>query len=62
MKKWYRSKTIIFNAVVAALAALESVTGVLEPFIGHTFYAALCVLLPVGNAVLRIISSEAITK
>lgn len=62
MKKWYRSKTIIFNAAVAALAALESVTGVLEPFIGHTFYAALCVLLPVGNAVLRIISSEAITK
>lgn len=62
MKKWYRSKTIIFNAAVAALAALESVTGVFEPFIGHTFYAALCVLLPVGNAVLRIISSEAITK
>lgn len=62
MKKWYRSKTIIFNAAVAALAALESVTGVLEPFIGHSFYAALCVLLPVGNAVLRIISSEAITK
>jgi len=62
MKKWYRSKTIIFNAAVAALAALEAVTGVLEPYIGHTFYAALCVLLPVGNAVLRIISSEAITK
>lgn len=62
MKKWYRSKTIIFNAAVAALAALEAVTGVLEPYIGHAFYAALCVLLPVGNAVLRIISSEAITK
>ena len=62
MKKWTRSRTLWFNAIVAALAALEGVTGALEPFIGHAFYAALCVVLPVGNAVLRIISSTEITK
>lgn len=58
MKKWYRSKTIIFNAVVAALAALECVTGFLEPYVGHTFYAGLCVVLPIGNAMLRVVTSK----
>lgn len=61
-KKWYRSKTLQFNALLAALAALEGVTGLLEPFIGHGFYAVLCVVLPIGNAVLRVISSGEVTK
>ena len=61
-KKWYRSKTIQFNALIAALAALESVTGIIEPFVGNSFYAALCVVLPIGNAILRVISSGEVTK
>ena len=62
MKPWYKSKTIIFNAVVAALAALEGVTGLLAPYTGPNFYAALCVVLPIGNAVLRVISNTTLTK
>lgn len=62
MKKWYRSKTLWFNAVVAALAALEGVTGLLAPYTGQSFYSALCVILPIGNAVLRVISSDGLSK
>ena len=59
MKKWYRSKTLWFNTIVAALAALEGVTGLLA---GQNFYSALCVVLPIGNAMLRVISTEGLTK
>lgn len=62
MKKWYFSKTLWFNALVAALAALEGVTGMLQPYVGQHFYAFLCVVLPIGNAVLRIVSSEQLSK
>ena len=62
MKAWYRSRTLWFNAFCAALAALEGVTGVLEPYIGHSFYAALCVALPIGNAMLRIITTQGVGK
>ncbi len=62
MKKWYRSKTLWFNTIVAALAALEGVTGLLAPYTGQNFYSALCVVLPIGNAMLRVISTEGLTK
>ncbi|SDI52894.1 hypothetical protein [Propionivibrio dicarboxylicus] len=60
-KPWYQSKTVLFNIAVAALVALESVTGLLQPFLPVNFYAAVSVLLPVVNAVLRVISSQALT-
>ena len=62
MKKWWRSKTLWFNAFVAALAALEGVTGLLAPYTGPNFYAALCVVLPIGNSILRTISNEGLMK
>ena len=62
MKSWYRSKTLWFNAIVAALAALEGVTGLLAPYTGQNFYSALCVVLPIGNAMLRVISTEGLTR
>ena len=48
--------------IVAALAALEGVTGLLAPYTGQNFYSALCVVLPIGNAMLRVISTEGLTK
>ena len=62
MKKWYRSRTLWFNAAVAALAALEGVTGMLKPYMGDAFYAALCIVLPIGNAILRVITTEKVVK
>lgn len=60
MKKWYQSKTIVVNAVVAALVALEAGTGLLQPLLPANFYAAVAIALPVINAVLRVVTSQPI--
>ena len=58
MKAWYQSKTLWVNAIVAALAALEAGTGILQPLLPANFYAIVAVGLPVVNAVLRIITTQ----
>lgn len=58
MKAWYQSKTLWVNAVVAALAALEAGTGILQPLLPANFYAIVAVGLPVVNAVLRIVTTQ----
>lgn len=58
MKAWYQSKTLWVNAIVAALAALEVGTGILQPFLPANFYAMIAVGLPVVNAVLRIVTTQ----
>jgi hypothetical protein len=62
MKAWYLSKTLWVNIVVAALTALEAGTGLLQPFLPANFYAMVAVGLPVINAVLRIVTTQALTK
>ena len=61
MKPWYTSKTLWVNTVVAALAAMEAGTGVLQPFLPANFYAMVAVGLPVVNAVLRIITTQGLS-
>lgn len=59
MKPWYTSKTLIINALAAALATLEASTGILKPLLGDGgLYVALAVGLPVVNAVLRAVTTE----
>lgn len=60
-KRWYRSKTLWFNAVVLALAAAETQLKVLEGVLPGGLYAWLAFVLPVGNAALRFITTTAIT-
>lgn len=60
MKPWYTSKTIIVNAIVAAMVALEAGTGLLQPYLPGNFYAIIAVGLPVVNAVLRVITTTAL--
>lgn len=60
MKKWYHSKTLIFNAVVASLIALEATTSIFKPYVSDLFYVVLAVVLPVVNAMLRIVTTQAI--
>lgn len=62
MKPWYQSKTIIVNAIVAALVALEAGTGLLQPYLPGNFYAIIAVGLPVVNAILRVITTTALTS
>lgn len=53
-----RSKTMIFNMLVAALAALEGIYSVLQPFVAGNVYAYLTIALTVGNAALRVITTK----
>jgi hypothetical protein len=59
-KPWYKSKTIMVNALAAGLVALEAVSGLLQPHLPVNFYTAVAVGLPVINAVLRVITSEGV--
>jgi len=64
IKIWFdrivRSKTMWFNAVVAGLAALEPVFGLLQSFLPGNVYAYLTVVLTVGNAMLRVVTTTAL--
>lgn len=62
MKPWWQSKTLWVNSVAAGLAALEAGTGMLQPFMPANFYAMVAVGLPVVNAVLRVITTQGLTK
>jgi hypothetical protein len=65
MKPWLRrlvrSRTIIFNAVMAGGLALEASFGLLQPLLPANSYAVGCVLLAVGNAVLRALAMKQAT-
>ena len=61
MKPWYLSKTIIFNVLVAVLLAVETVTGLLQPHLPANLYVIIAVGLPVINAALRVITSQAVS-
>lgn len=57
-KPWYKSKVIWFNIVVAALAAAEASAAMIQPFVKGNVYGYGLLLLTVGNAALRIITSQ----
>lgn len=62
MKPFWRSKTLWLNGIVALVAALEVSTGLLKPYVGEDGYVLLMILLPVANAMLRLITSEKLSK
>lgn len=62
MKKWWKSRTLWFNAIVAALAAAEAAFGVLQGVLPGNVYAWLSITLTVGNAVLRVLTSQRVCK
>jgi hypothetical protein len=62
MKKWWKSKTIIFNMIMAGLVTLEATMHQLSALIPANWYAIISIILPVGNAMLRIITTTGIQK
>lgn len=62
MKPWWQSKTLWVNMIIAALAALEAGTGVLQPFLPANFYAMVAVGLPVVNSILRVLTTSGLTR
>ncbi len=61
-KPWYRSRTLWFNAICLVLAAAEAQLNVLQGQLPGGVYAWLAFGLPVGNAVLRFITTTAVGK
>jgi hypothetical protein len=57
-KKWWKSKTIWFNIGVASLAALEASFSLFQPLIVGDVYAYALTLLTIGNAILRVITTQ----
>jgi hypothetical protein len=62
MKKWWKSKTIIFYMVMAGLVTLEATMSQLSTLVPANWYAIISIILPVGNAMLRIITTTGIQK
>lgn len=52
------SKTMWFNTIIAALLALEPVFGLLQTVLPGNVYAWSSIVLTVGNAILRIVTTQ----
>jgi hypothetical protein len=61
MKPWWRSRTLWLNAIAVALLALEARFALLQPLLPVNVYALFATALPVVNAVLRLITTTALS-
>lgn len=57
MKHWPESKTIRFNAFMAALATAEASFGLLKPYLGDKWYGVALFVVIIGNVYLRSITT-----
>ena len=60
MKAWWKSKTLWFNALVAALAAAEASFSLIQPYVPGNIYGWGLLLLTCGNALLRILTTQGV--
>ena len=64
MKIWLsrilRSRTMIFNILVAGMASAEGVFGMLQPFIAGNVFAYITIILTVGNAIMRVLTTQSL--
>lgn len=61
-KKWYKSRTLLFNAVAASLLLVEQNLPVLQPLIPINVYTLAGVIIPIVNVWLRVISTKSLHK
>lgn len=61
-KPWWKSRTLRFNAIIAALAAAESSANLIQPYLPGNVYGYGLMLLTVGNAMLRIVTTQGLGK
>ena len=60
-KPWWKSKTLWFNAIVGGLAAAEANFNVIQPYVPGNVYGYGFMALTVGNAVLRIVTTQGVS-
>ena len=61
-KSWRRSRTLIFNILVAVFTTLADVTGVLQAAASPRTFAAVVIAVAVVNAVLRTMTRQPLTR
>lgn len=61
-KCWRRSRVVAFNTLVAMLAALADVMGLLQPFVTPRTFAVSMVVLAVVNVGLRSVTRQPLTR
>lgn len=61
-KQWWKSKTLWFNAIIGGLAALEASANLIQPYLPGNVYGYGLMLLTVGNAALRIVTTQGLGK
>ena len=59
-KPWWKSRTIWFNTIVAGLAAAEANANMIQPYVPGNVYGWGLMLLTVGNAALRFLTTQGI--
>lgn len=59
-KPWWQSRVLWFNAIIAALAALEANVHLIQPYLPGNAYSYGVVLLTIGNAGLRVLTTQAL--
>ena len=57
-KKWYKSRVLWFNVILAGLGALEASANLIQPYVPGDIYGWGLMILTVGNAMMRIIGSR----
>jgi hypothetical protein len=61
-KKWYQSKTMWFNLLVASMLLIEQNINFLQPLLPINLYALLSFIVPLVNMWLRVITSQGIKQ
>ena len=62
MKKWYKSKTIIFNSLSMLLIGAETNFMLLQPILGDSAYGVVLFIITMANIGLRTITTTAVSK
>lgn len=58
MKKWYRSKTLWLNVLLAAGTVAEANLGLVRDFFGPVAYLSILSFAAAANAVLRVVTTK----
>lgn len=61
-KPWWASRTLWFNGLALALAALESALQFMQPLVPVNVFLALAIVLPLVNMGLRMVTTKAVYK
>lgn len=61
-KKWYHSKTMLFNLLVASMLLIEQNLNLIQPLLPINMYALLSFIVPLVNMWLRIITTQGIKQ